>query len=267
MEILTYVQARELIPTDLTEEQVQMVLTVSGRAKEWIEKCSKAVSRCHSDTELVETSGMGRAILQQVPQNEWVYLVNPSLAPDGSQVVKEQLVRDGRIFAEPFKAWLGAQEIGLIYRLSEAEFTVDEARIVRKLWEKQEQIVDREEMAQVLWGEEWSTKYSDWALDALVSRLRKKMSGRWQIITIKGRGYLLAQAEKPTGAVTRILGKGVGPYQQAGSIYPSDEYLAYMNDQKRVRKVYRDLFLAMQKEKITNFSNSQINILCVNSYS
>ncbi|MFH1244063.1 MAG: hypothetical protein V1487_00605, partial [bacterium] len=47
----------------------------------------------------------------------------------------------------------------------------------------------------------------------------------------------------------------------------SDEYLAYMNDQKRVRKVYRDLFLAMQKEKITNFSNSQINILCVNSYS
>lgn len=269
MEILSYVQARELLPRDLNEEQAQMVLTVSGRAREWIKKCSDTVTKCHSDTELVEVSGMGRAVLKQVPQSEWVYLVNPSLVPIESQVVKEQIIREGRIFSEPLLEWLLAQEIGLIYRLSEAKFTVDEARMVRTLWEKQETIVDRENIAQVLWEEEWSNKYSDWALDALVSRLRKKMSGRWQIITIKGRGYMMAMAEKPSLALKRILGRGELPLAIPGSIYPTDEYLAYMNDQKRVRKVYRDLFLAMQKEGITNpkFSNSQIRLLCVNSYS
>ena len=52
-----------------------------------------------------------------------------------------------------------------------------------------------------------------------------------------------------------------------GSIYPSDEYLSYMNDQKRVRKVYRDLFRAVEKDKLQIQNSKLQTVLCVNSYS
>jgi hypothetical protein len=284
MEIMTYVQARGELNSELSEDQIKLILTVSGRAKEWLDKIAALVKedKSVSEMELVEVSGMGKAILKLTPHEEWVYLVNPSLAPEESMVVKEKIVMQGRLFSSALVKWLSAQEMGTIHRLSEGEFTPDETRVMRRIWEKQESIVDREELAQVLWGEDWGNKYSDWALDAMMSRLRKKMSGRWQIITIKGRGYMLALAEKPTTALKRVLGKTDLPLVIPGSIYPSDEYLTYMNDQRRVRKVYRDLFLAMQKEKITNQkfparsaystagaggSNSPMRILCVNSYS
>lgn len=271
MEILTYLQARELIPPELSEEQAQMILTATGRAKEWIGKCSKLVgqSKVGDEMELVEESGMGRSVLKMIPRTEWVYLVNPSLAPHESQVEREGIVHGGKIFSTAFATWLDKQEIGEIYRLSEADFTPDEARVMRRLWEKQEGIVEREEVATVLWDEEWSNKYSDWALDALVSRLRKKLNGKWQIVTIKSRGYMLARGVKPTMALSRVLGKEKLPVVIPGSIYPSNEYLCYMNDEKRVRKVYKDLFAALGREKIPGIRKQQLgmSILCVNSYS
>jgi|GEM_PF-2448166 len=268
MKILSYFQAREELGEGLSEEQVRMVLTVSGRAREWIKKCSDMVAQCHSDTELVEESGMGREVLKSVPQIEWVYLVNPSLAPKESKIVAEHVVVGGQIFSSAFFAWLGKQEIGEIYRLSEVDFTPDEAKVMKRLWEKQEGIVEREEVATVLWNEEWSNKYSDWALDALISRLRKKLNGKWQIVTIKGRGYMLVRGVKPTMALKRILGKERSPVEIPGSIYPSNEYLEYMNDEKRVRKVYTDLFKSL--DHLTNQPLNHLpiqNILCVNSYS
>lgn len=267
MEILTYLQARELIPPELSEEQAELVLTVSGRAREWIEKCSAMVSRCHDEIEMVEVSGMGREVLKMIPRKEWVYLVNPSLAPQEAKVVQAGVVSEGKIFSTAIATWLNKQEIGEIYTLTQDEFTPDEARVMRRLWEKQEAIVEREEVAETLWEAEWSQKYSDWALDALICRLRKKMSGKWQIVTIKGRGFMLARGQKPTMALKNILGKEKPPVAIPGSIYPSEEYLCYMNDSNRVRKVYRDLFSAMEKDKLEIRKDEIRNILCVNSYS
>ncbi|MDZ7586400.1 MAG: hypothetical protein U0946_01480, partial [Patescibacteria group bacterium] len=146
MEILTYVQARGELPSELTEVQAELALTVSGRAREWIGRIAKMVQSDGgvSELDLVEASGMGRKILQMVPHEEWVYLVNPSLAPEGAMVVQAKIIHQGRLFSASLSAWLAAQEMGLIYRLSEADFTYDETKVVRKLWEKQETIVDRE---------------------------------------------------------------------------------------------------------------------------
>jgi DNA-binding response OmpR family regulator len=52
--------------------------------------------------------------------------------------------------------------------------------------------VSRDEIAQILWGKSWNMKYSDWAIDKSISRLRKKISGNEiRILTIKNFGYQL----------------------------------------------------------------------------
>lgn len=273
MKILTYVQARSEIVQEMSEEQVGRVLTISGRAREWMSVIAKMVSEPTRTVlvgrDMVEVSGMGREILRLVPREEWVYLVNPSLAPSESKVVRENVVVEGRLFSSALTEWLSAQEMGLIYKLSEQDFTQEEAKIMCLLWQKQECVCEREEIAEAMWEQAWSEKYSDWGIDAIMSRLRKKLSGNWQIVTIKGRGYMLASSLKPSKAPQVVLGRGELVEEIAGSIYPSDEYLKYMNDPKRVRKVYADLFKAIEKDQILNlkFSNSQIKILCVNSYS
>lgn len=275
MQILKYVQAREEIKKVLSEEQIKMVLTVSGRAREWIgpiAECvadptsSSAVLGARGQVDLVEQSGMGRAILQMVPKEEWLYLINPSLATRESRVVKENLVGEGRLFSLSLRDWLLAQEIGVSHLLCEKSWTEEEARVVRLLWQKQDSVVEREEIARAMWGEAWSEKYSDWGIDALVHRVRRKLVPRWQIVTVKGRGYLLSSVDINSRATALVLSLNERVREIPGSIYPSDEYLKYMNNAKKPRRVYKDLFEAL---RLAGLDQDQLTgkILCVNSYS
>lgn len=52
--------------------------------------------------------------------------------------------------------------------------------------------VSRDDIAKILWGKSWNTKYSDWAIDKAISRLRKKIVGNEiKILTLKNFGYQL----------------------------------------------------------------------------
>lgn len=52
--------------------------------------------------------------------------------------------------------------------------------------------ISRDNIAQILWGKNWNSKYSDWAIDKTISRLRKKIIGNEiKILTIKNFGYQL----------------------------------------------------------------------------
>lgn len=269
MKILSYVQAREKLVKEMSEAQIRRTLTISGRSQEWINNIERLVEKRNtaSDIDIIEQSGMGREILRIVPQLEWVYLMNTSLAKSDSLVLREAIVSSGKIFSPALSQWLLAQEIGTTYLLSDKDFTNEEASIMRLLWENQESVCEREDVAVAVWGSEWSNKYSDWGIDALISRLRKKLTGNWHIITIKGRGYMLASKNKPSSAPQLALSRGSLVQEIVGSIYPSDEYIAYMNDQTRVRKVYKDLFSSVQKEQVVKRANNVQRILCVNSYS
>jgi hypothetical protein len=60
------------------------------------------------------------------------------------------------------------------------------------------QIITREQVAQVLWGDKWPDKYSDWAIDRFISNLRKHIGGyptAGFIRTKKGEGYLYINKE------------------------------------------------------------------------
>lgn len=75
-----------------------------------------------------------------------------------------------------FKAAPSAQEISLL-----ALFKTQPSRIF-----------SRDEIAQSLWGANWQSQYSDWAIDKAVSRLRANLaSPRFHIITVKNQGYRL----------------------------------------------------------------------------
>ena len=262
-------QARKKLAENLDDELARRILTISGRAEEWISKIEREVVQSPhlSAIEVVEFSGMGREILKIIPKEEWVYLVNPSLAPWKAGVVTEGIVKDGDIISRPLREWFLQIEEGRSLILGEKAFTEEESRIVRALWKEREEIVERDEVAQAIWGENWTEKYSDWGIDAAICRVRKKLTGNFQIVTIKGRGYILASKIAPSRAVRRALGRENPVAKIPKSIYPSDEYLSYMNDKSKLRKVYRDLFQALRKEGIELKLPEGVAVLAINSYS
>ena len=72
------------------------------------------------------------------------------------------------------------------------KFTQQEHMVLQNFLVNIDVIVSRDDIASLLWGEENEDKYSDWAIDQLISKLRKKVSeltSRGNIITIRGRGY------------------------------------------------------------------------------
>ncbi|MBU0975941.1 MAG: winged helix-turn-helix domain-containing protein [Patescibacteria group bacterium] len=75
------------------------------------------------------------------------------------------------------------------------EPTRSEFKILKLLYTNNGEIVKREELAEVIWGKNVIEKYSDWAIDRTISRIRKKLGDTARnprfIQTIKGRGLRL----------------------------------------------------------------------------
>lgn len=74
------------------------------------------------------------------------------------------------------------------------KFTHQEHEVLVLFLMKKDIIVKREEVGDILWGKESYDKYSDWAIDQLMSKLRKKLGvlgSKSTIATLRGRGYKL----------------------------------------------------------------------------
>jgi len=70
----------------------------------------------------------------------------------------------------------------------------NEALVYEYLINNLGEVVSKEDIAYVLWKDEWEDKFSEWAIDKLISRIRKKIKdveGAKEIKTIKGKGYTL----------------------------------------------------------------------------
>lgn len=76
-------------------------------------------------------------------------------------------------------------------------FTRQEFDLLSFFLKHPDKVHSRDDVANVIWGKEMDEKYSDWAIDQLISKLRKKL-GRLSvkervIATIRGRGYRFSQ--------------------------------------------------------------------------
>jgi DNA-binding winged helix-turn-helix (wHTH) protein len=74
----------------------------------------------------------------------------------------------------------------------EEELTRQEYSILEMFLRNISKLKSRDDLGAVLWGKDSYEKYSDWAIDQLVSKLRKKLShlgSKDRIVTIRGKGY------------------------------------------------------------------------------
>lgn len=138
------------------------------------------------------------------------------------------------------------------YTKNSIQLTKEELNTLSILVQKSDTIVSRDEIAQSIWGEKWTQKYSDWQIDRLIYLVRKKLSSKFCIKTIRNRGYLLSKS-----------GIFISPdtVQPIAGTLPTQGYLEYMNNPKNPRKVLKDLFKSIKLTK--NYQN----ILVINSYS
>ena len=73
--------------------------------------------------------------------------------------------------------------------------TQNEYKTLTLLYNNKKSLVDRDTLAKTIWGSVYLDKYSNWAIDKTISRIRKKLStlgfNKEMIQIVKGKGYKL----------------------------------------------------------------------------
>jgi hypothetical protein len=112
-----------------------------------------------------------------------------------------------QFFSPAFQYWVRkiADKIGVSMEERENELflgkerimdilTAQEYQVLKKLWDNRGSVVERSSISHAMWGPEAETKYSDWAIDQVISKLRRKLGDQGEnkmIKTIKGKGLIL----------------------------------------------------------------------------
>ncbi|KKT75499.1 MAG: hypothetical protein UW69_C0015G0025 [Microgenomates group bacterium GW2011_GWA2_44_7] len=77
-------------------------------------------------------------------------------------------------------------------RTVEEKFTRQEYLILSAFLQKTNTLFTRDDIGDILWGKQAYEKYSDWAIDQVISKLRKKLEilgSKGNLLTVKGKGY------------------------------------------------------------------------------
>jgi len=100
-------------------------------------------------------------------------------------------------FSPLFEKYLLNQEKPLI-TVSGIEFkkflTPSEQRFISLLIKNKGKAISRDQAGEAIWQKHWEEKYSEWALDQIVSQIRKKMihiKDKKRLVTIRGFGFRL----------------------------------------------------------------------------
>lgn len=143
---------------------------------------------------------------ESLPHPHRTYMAFGSVRDGDSREIEREL-REFRLTGETppprYLADLITRERGEAFAITESRvrfrgedltnvFSRAERRILELLYTHQDSSVSRDRVGQAFWNEGWEEKYSDWALDKVVSRLRKKVQSigiPLTIITARGKGY------------------------------------------------------------------------------
>jgi len=129
-------------------------------------------------------------LLQIALVQNFIYLSSDATLPLGPGVSAMTEAGSGLIYLDPRsrRVWVRNQE--MVPPLSAPQF-----RLLETLYNQQGKVVSRDELIQIVWGEEESQGVSEEAMDALVRRLRDRLSlidpQHAYIITIRGHGLRL----------------------------------------------------------------------------
>lgn len=128
-------------------------------------------------------------LLQIAMVQQFVFLSSDVTMPleMGSFLPKE---RHGRLFLDlrSRRVWIGQKEV--IPPLSVPQF-----RLMQILYEQPDRVVPRQELVLAIWGEKEAVGISEQALDALIRRLRERLTSvdalHQYLVTVRGHGLRL----------------------------------------------------------------------------
>lgn len=103
-----------------------------------------------------------------------------------------------------FQTPKAAQEKKLMVDSILLNFTKPQRKVLEYLKAHAGELVTKDALAQILWGETWADRYSDWAIDQLISTLREKLTSvkyDGKIITKKGEGIIFVTSYKENGVL------------------------------------------------------------------
>ncbi len=119
----------------------------------------------------------------------WLESVHHTLGitvPIFSDFIARSLTKNKQLECSSGKILLGGVPVTSL-------FSQQEQSVIRLFIGSNLRIVTRDEVAQALWANGWSEKYSDWAIDQIMSRIRKKLAylelPKSLIESVKGKGF------------------------------------------------------------------------------
>lgn len=95
--------------------------------------------------------------------------------------------RKGLIEEKEGKLWRGGREIT-------NELSFQEYAVLKLLWDRANEVINRDEVAEVMWPKNKEESYSNWAIDQLMCKIRRKIGdiGKEKMIkTVRGQGFVL----------------------------------------------------------------------------
>jgi hypothetical protein len=109
---------------------------------------------------------------------------------DATVPLSDALGRPGRLVVDAKSRRVWVNQVQLVPPLSVQQF-----RLLAHLYENQGQVIRRMDLVTIVWGEEQAAGVSDQALDALIRRLRERLSAldpeQTYIDTVRGHGVRL----------------------------------------------------------------------------
>jgi hypothetical protein len=135
-------------------------------------------------------------IINDLPLSKLASLMAPKRPPlDIIFFSKFGFTKNSEIFTPLLKDYIEMSELLPVSQF-QYSFTNRELSIFHELKKHINNFVNREGLAFVLWGDKWEEKYSDWAIDQLIHRIKTKLtsgSSPYQLETKKGIGVRLVR--------------------------------------------------------------------------
>ncbi len=188
--------ANQDIPSKNIDEIAEKIHNLSGGIGSLTKQLSlmpiKELSK--SAKELLDNKNIFNQLLQILRRIDSKYIKLLKNRKHDSELQKAGLINnDGQINSELIETFLelhNPAEIPSITTDLGDKLSPQELEVFQLLSDNANQTVTREDIAKVLWKDDYLEKYSDWAIDSVLSRIRKKLPEK-TINTVKGKGFYL----------------------------------------------------------------------------
>lgn len=152
---------------------------------------------------LVELPDMQMAldlIYRGLPGSQWEEIYKRNLPAHVQSILKElgYIDDNGDVLIPLIKEYIDeiAKNKNIDMPYKDLDLSFREMVLLKKLVDANGEVVDRDRICEVLWGENWIDEYSDWALSQVIHNIRRAISTKnlpYEIKTVRGKGFVVVR--------------------------------------------------------------------------